>query len=87
MGQFWRPEFDEYIFPYLPPHVSRPKELIKVIVASLPPRCVIKVHQGNRMEFVPISDILRGGVDEYNESIRSIPALLSKISLKPLMQE
>ncbi len=87
IAQFWRPEFDENIYPYLPPHVSRPKECLKVVIVRLPPRCVIKVSYGDLMEFVPLSDILRGDSDEYSELIRSIPSLLSSFSVKYLCQE
>jgi len=84
LSQYWRPEFDSNIFPYLPSHVSRPKECLKIIRVCLPPRCVIKTFSGTTMEFVAVSDILSGGSDEFDEIIRSIPSLMSRFSLKHL---
>ncbi|KAF4683247.1 hypothetical protein FOZ60_009394 [Perkinsus olseni] len=30
LSTFWRPEFDEFVYPYLPSYVQRPKECISV---------------------------------------------------------
>lgn len=36
VAQFWRPNFDGQLYPYLPPHVTRPKEVKKLFVVPLP---------------------------------------------------
>ena len=41
--QFWRPEFDEFLYPYLPPQYSRPKQSVKVYQVTVPPRGLFKV--------------------------------------------
>jgi hypothetical protein len=82
LGQFWRPEFDDHIVPLLPPHVSRPKENIKILKVTLPPRCVIGVPRDTVMEFVPVPDIPTVSSDEEDEILRSLPFHLSRYSLK-----
>lgn len=34
LGQFWRPEFDTHLYPYTPPHVTKPKECKKIFLVS-----------------------------------------------------
>ena len=34
LGQFWRPEFDDSIYPYIPPHITKPKECRKIFLVS-----------------------------------------------------
>lgn len=85
IGQLWRPEFDDVILPYLPPHVSRPKENIKLLRVTLPPRCVLACSDRERLEFVSVSDIRSGGPDEYNDVLRSLPLLLSRYVFKELI--
>ena len=85
LAQYWRPEFDEHTFPYLPTHVSRPKELLKIIPVILPPRCVIRVSQTTALDFVPLFEIVRGGHQYFDPMISAIPALLSKVNIKAVV--
>jgi len=34
-GMFWRPNFDTLFYPYLPTHVTKPKECKKLFVVPL----------------------------------------------------
>ncbi|KAF4706771.1 hypothetical protein FOZ63_002161, partial [Perkinsus olseni] len=43
---FWRPEFDEFVYPYLPSYVQRPKECISVYQVVLPHKCVLRSRPG-----------------------------------------
>lgn len=45
IAQFWRPGFDALLFPYLPPHITRPKELKKVFVVPLPEKAFFEVRR------------------------------------------
>lgn len=44
IAQFWRPGFDALLFPYLPPHITRRKELKKVFVVPLPEKAFFEVR-------------------------------------------
>ncbi|KAJ1474887.1 Cleavage/polyadenylation specificity factor subunit 5, partial [Baffinella frigidus] len=39
LAQWWRPNFDVHQYPYLPVHISRPKESRKVFLIHLPKQC------------------------------------------------
>jgi cleavage and polyadenylation specificity factor subunit 5 len=36
VGQWWRPNFETSLYPYLPAHVTRPKEVKKQYIIPLP---------------------------------------------------
>jgi cleavage and polyadenylation specificity factor subunit 5 len=36
LAQWWRPNFETFMYPYLPAHVTRPKELKKLYLIHLP---------------------------------------------------
>lgn len=36
LAQWWRPNFETFMYPFVPPHVSRPKECKKLFVIQLP---------------------------------------------------
>lgn len=44
VGTWWRPNFDTVFYPYLPPHITRPKELKKLFVVPLLERTCFSVR-------------------------------------------
>lgn len=36
LAQWWRPNFETFMYPFIPPHVSRPKECKKLYFIQLP---------------------------------------------------
>ena len=45
VGTYWRPNFDANLYPYLPPHITKPKEVIRLYIIPLPERCYFAVGQ------------------------------------------
>ena len=43
IGQWWRPNFDTVFYPYVPPHITRPKECKKIYIIPLPEKCLFAV--------------------------------------------
>lgn len=43
IGIYWRPNFETILYPYLPPHITRPKEFKKLFVVPLPEKCYFAV--------------------------------------------
>jgi cleavage and polyadenylation specificity factor subunit 5 len=77
LGKFYRPEFDERLYPYLPSHVTRPKEEVTLIQVVLPPRCVFGLREGTTMSAIPVDEILRDP-EAFPIQIRAIPNLISR---------
>lgn len=44
IGQYWRPNFDHHMYPYLPAHVTRPKEVRKLYVVPLQEKAFFEVR-------------------------------------------
>lgn len=36
LAQWWRPNFETFLYPFVPPHVTRPKECKKLYFIQLP---------------------------------------------------
>jgi hypothetical protein len=42
-----RPHFEELLYPYTPPHVTRPKETKRIFVVHLPEKCYFAVRHAH----------------------------------------
>jgi cleavage and polyadenylation specificity factor subunit 5 len=85
--QLWRPEFDKNLFPYLPAHVSRPKELLKVVLVGLPPRAVLQLPTGVTLDAVPVAELKRGGERKFGPVLAAVPDIISRVSFKMLVPQ
>ncbi len=52
IGQYWRPNFDHHMYPYLPAHVTRPKEVRKLYVVPLQEKAFFEVRLGQKMRLL-----------------------------------
>ncbi|KAL8270770.1 hypothetical protein Esti_005325 [Eimeria stiedai] len=57
LGEWWRGDFDDELIPYLPPHVTRPKERVRVHQVQLAPRCSFRIPTGFCLTVVPLFDL------------------------------
>ena len=48
IGMYWRPNFDVSLYPYLPAHITRPKELKKIFLVPLPEKCYLAVRSPSK---------------------------------------
>jgi hypothetical protein len=44
IATFWRPNFDVSLYPYLPAHITRPKEVKKLFLITMPEHCYLAVR-------------------------------------------
>jgi cleavage and polyadenylation specificity factor subunit 5 len=42
LAQWWRPNFETFMYPFLPAHVTRPKECKKLYFITLPKKSELK---------------------------------------------
>lgn len=45
LATFWRPNFEPVVYPYLPPHVTRPKEQRRMYLVLLPESGHMQIKQ------------------------------------------
>lgn len=80
IAQFWRPGFDEALFPYLPPHVTRPKEVKKLYIVPLPENAFFEVARKQALVAVPLFE-LYGNAAKFGAVAANLPTALSRLRL------
>ena len=64
-------------YPYIPPHVSKPKEMRQIFVVGLPEKCYFAVPKNFKLIAVPLYD-LYSNARRFGPIIASIPQALSR---------
>jgi cleavage and polyadenylation specificity factor subunit 5 len=77
IGCFYRPNFTNAMYPYLPTHIKRPKEVIKTFVVHLPEKAYISIPSNYKIIAVPLFE-LYGSPEKYGERLAAIPHILSR---------
>lgn len=80
LTKFWRPEFDERVYPYIPPHVTRPKEEISLFQVVLPQKCVFALREGMSITAIPVYDLVKNS-QTLPPLLSSLPSLTSRFTL------
>ena len=59
LAQWWRPNFETFMYPFIPPHVSRPKECKKLYLIHLPENSKSTHHLSRRQLVTPSQRFFR----------------------------
>lgn len=84
-GIYWRPNFETIFYPYLPPHITKPKECKKLFVVPLPERCYFAIPKNLKLLAVPLFE-LYDSVARYGPVISAVPQMLSRFRLNMIAQ-
>ncbi|MEW5301044.1 MAG: hypothetical protein WDW36_003927 [Sanguina aurantia] len=85
MGVAWRPNFDTIFYPYVPPHITQPKECKKLFLVPLAERSMFAVPRNVKLVAVPLFE-LYDNVPRYGPVISAIPAMLSRYRVNVVSQ-
>lgn len=77
LAQWWRPNFETFMYPYLPPHVTRPKESKKLYFIQLPESKVLSVPKNMKLLAVPLFE-LYDNTQRYGPQLSALPHYLSR---------
>jgi len=77
LAVWWRPNFETFMYPYLPPHVTRPKESKKLYFIQLPKSKVLSVPKNMKLLAVPLFE-LYDNTARYGPQLSAIPHYLSR---------
>merc|ERR1711920_435916 len=80
VGVFYRPSYSDFVYPYLPTHVSNPKEILKLYFVQLPERCSFSILENCTIVAVPIFDFFNNAT-QWGNIFSSIPTILSRLNL------
>ncbi|KAK7412687.1 hypothetical protein VNO78_04239 [Psophocarpus tetragonolobus] len=78
---WWRPNFETIMYPYCPPHITKPKECKKLFLVHLSEREYFAVPKNLKLLAVPLFE-LYDNVQRYGPVISTIPQQLSRFQFK-----
>ncbi|KAL6769608.1 hypothetical protein ACKKBG_A31685 [Auxenochlorella protothecoides x Auxenochlorella symbiontica] len=81
LATFYRPNFENFLYPYCPPHIERPKEVRSLYLVHLPEQCFFSVPQNQKLLAVPLFEIY-DHMSRYGPLISAVPQLLSRYALR-----
>ncbi|EFE32299.1 uncharacterized protein ARB_00821 [Trichophyton benhamiae CBS 112371] len=81
LAQWWRPNFETFMYPFLPGHVTRPKECKKLYFLQLPKKKVLSVPKNMKLLAVPLFE-LYDNTARYGPQLSAIPHLLSRYNFE-----
>jgi len=77
LAVWWRPNFETLMYPYLPAHVTKPKECKKLYMVRLSERMVFAVPKNFKLLAVPLFELYDNAA-RYGPVIASLPHLISR---------
>ncbi|KAJ1976344.1 hypothetical protein H4R35_002739 [Dimargaris xerosporica] len=76
VSNWWRPNFDANMYPYLPPHIADPKEHRKLYLVPLPEKLEFTVPTGQELIAIPLFDLYQHKT-KFGNQIAAVPYYLS----------
>lgn len=83
VARWWRPNFETFMYPFIPAHVTKPKECKKTYVVQLPEQKVMAIPKNMKLLAVPLFE-LYDNAQRYGPQLAIIPHLLSGYNLVAL---
>lgn len=77
LAQWWRPNHETFLYPFLPAHCTRPKELKKLYMIHLPETKTLAVPKNMKLLAVPLFE-LYDNTARYGPQLSAIPHYLSR---------
>uniref|UniRef100_A0A0N5AY47 Cleavage and polyadenylation specificity factor subunit 5 n=1 Tax=Syphacia muris TaxID=451379 RepID=A0A0N5AY47_9BILA len=79
IGNWWRPNFDPPRYPYIPAHVTKPKEQTKLFLVQLPEKALFAVPKNYKLVAAPLFELYDNATG-YGPLIASLPQTLSRFN-------
>jgi len=79
IGNWWRPNFEPAQYPYIPPHITKPKEHRKLFLVQLKEKAYFAVPRNYKLVAAPLFE-LYDNAQGYGPIISSMPQSLSRFN-------
>lgn len=80
IGNWWRPNFEPpQVYPYVPPHITKPKEHKKLFLVQLGEKALFAVPKNYKLVAAPLFE-LYDNAQGYGPIISSLPQALSRFN-------
>lgn len=77
LGNWWRPNFEAPRYPYIPAHVTKPKEHIRMFLVQLGEKANFAVPRNYKLVAAPLFELYDNS-QGYGPIISSLPQVLSR---------
>jgi cleavage and polyadenylation specificity factor subunit 5 len=77
IGNWWRPNFEAPRYPYIPAHITKPKEHIRMYLVQLGEKAVFAVPRNYKLVAAPLFELYDNS-QGYGPIISSLPQVLSR---------
>ncbi|SBT70211.1 cleavage and polyadenylation specificity factor subunit 5, putative [Plasmodium malariae] len=82
LGEWWRTQYNSVYLPYLPAHITRPKEYVRLYQVSISSKCIFHLPPGFTLKALPLFDLTSCGV-----AISGLSSILSRFKLHCMVQD
>lgn len=79
IGNWWRPNFEPAQYPYIPPHITKPKEHRKLFLVQLQEKAYFAVPRNYKLVAAPLFE-LYDNAQGYGPIISSLPQALGRFN-------
>ncbi|KAF0292176.1 Cleavage and polyadenylation specificity factor subunit 5 [Amphibalanus amphitrite] len=79
IGTWWRPNFEQPQYPYVPPHITKPKEQKKLFLVQLGEKALFAVPKNYKLVAAPLFE-LYDNAQGYGPLISSLPQALCRFN-------
>ena len=79
IGNWWRPNFEPAQYPYIPPHIPKPKEHRKLFLVQLQEKAYFAVPRNYKLVAAPLFE-LYDNAQGYGPIISSLPQALARFN-------
>jgi len=79
IGNWWRPNFEPAQYPYIPPHITKPKEHRKLFLVQLNEKAYFAVPRNYKLVAAPLFE-LYDNAQGYGPIISSLPQALGRFN-------
>jgi len=79
IGNWWRPNFEAPRYPYVPAHITKPKEHIRMFLVQLGEKAVFAVPRNYKLVAAPLFELYDNS-QGYGPIISSLPQILSRFT-------
>ncbi|PAA54305.1 hypothetical protein BOX15_Mlig017844g1 [Macrostomum lignano] len=81
VGNWWRPHFEQSRYPYIPAHITKPKEQTRLFLVQLPQRAEFAVPRNYKLVAAPLFE-LYDNAKCYGSVISALPQALSRFDFQ-----
>lgn len=79
LGNWWRPNFESPQYPYIPAHITKPKEQKRIFLVQLGEKANFAVPRNYKLVAAPLFELYDNSPG-YGPIIASLPQLLSRFN-------